>query len=159
MAPVDLHALLVTSGVWAADLVTAGVVTAAGAVYPGRAPQSAPRADVEVWISPYLADDVGTGSQGRRPHVFELHVRQRSVANMGGNQSGSLQLSTLFTTLQTIRDRYHATRKFYDTAPEIMAVSAEITEVDEEPDDGGSMSGLVTVTLYATDTAPNTAPP
>ncbi len=103
MAAIGLHAAIVTAGIWAADLVTAGVVTAAGAVYDGRRPQGVTRTDREVWIETVNGEPFGRGFQGFQSYPYLLHVRIAGPGNVGPDRTGSAKLGTLIEHLDTIR--------------------------------------------------------
>lgn len=151
MASIAFHAKLVTAGVWAADLVTAGIVSAAAAVHEGRLPREPKRTDTEVWLEIVAADPVGTGFQGLTPYPYLVHVRVGNPGNRGPDKTGALQLQTLNAHLDTLVERYQGTRFFFATVPEIYAVTAAKDVVDETLD-GKGISGTVRVTFYTTDT-------
>ena len=46
----DIHDTLIGAAVWPADLVTAGIVSAASQVYDGRRIQGVQDSTVEVWL-------------------------------------------------------------------------------------------------------------
>jgi hypothetical protein len=150
VAAIGFHALLVTSGAWAADLVTAGVAPAAAAVYDARQAQGTTRADREVWLEALNGEALGRGFQGFQSYPYLVHVRVASPGNVGPARSDAAKLRTLIGHLDTIRERYHGQRPFLSTVPEIAMASAVIETIDEDPEEARVLSGSIRVTFYAT---------
>lgn len=143
----SFHSSLIATAVLPTDLLSAGVVTAAAAVYAGRRPQKVQRQDVEVWVE-RLPDPetAGTGFQHLRAHDYRLHVRARG--NGGGNGSGSALLTTVEAHMQTIKERYDAAVPFTSTFSGMCPVRAVEESVDEDPDDEATLDGSVRLTFW-----------
>lgn len=132
--------------VWPADLVSAGVVTTADAVYVGRQAQEVARRDREVLIERLPDPDTeGSGGQNVIRHAYRLHVRV--AANMGGNKAGTAFVTTVDPFLQLIKDRYHGQVRFVATFSGMMPASARENVVDEDPEDKRYIVGSVDVTF------------
>ena len=158
MAAIGLHAAIVTSDVWAADLVTAGVAPVAAAVYDGRRPQGTTRTDREVWIEAQPGEPFGRGMQDLDSYPYLVHVRVATPGNAGANRTGAEKSRAVIGFLDTIRDRYHAKRPFLSTLPEIKFASAVIETIDTDPLDTRVIDGTIRVTFYATATQPSAFP-
>ena len=143
----SFHSSLMGALVLPADLVTAGVVAAAAAVYDGRQPQAVQRQDVEVWVERLRdPETAGTGFQHARAHEYRLHVRARG--NAGGNKTGSALLALVESRMQTIKERYDAAVPFLTTFTGMLPARAAEEAVDEEPGDEATLDGSVRVTFW-----------
>ncbi len=140
----SFHSTLTGATVWPADLVTAGVVTAAPAVYTGRTRQVVTRTDSEVWLERLPAESAGTGLQRLERVSYLVHVIE-GLALRGGAQAGKEQLDALEAKLETIRRRYDGARPFTGDLPEIVHARAEEADLDVDPE--GNIEGTVRVTF------------
>lgn len=143
----SFHSSLIAAAVLPADLVTAGVVTVAAAVYDGRQAQKVQRQDTEVWLERLQdPDSQAWGFQHVRGHAYRFHVRARG--NAGGNLAGSALLALVESRMQTIRDRYDAAVPFSTTFSGMCPAEAVEETVDEAPDDDATLDGSVRVTFW-----------
>lgn len=142
----SFHSSLIAASVWPADLVSAGVVTAAAQVYTGRRPQDKPDRRGEVWLE-RLADPPaeGFGFQHVDRHAYLVHVRY-PLGNQGGDQTGKAQLDVIEARMQTIRDRYDTAVPFSSTFTGMLPCEATEEGVDTDPE-ADVIDGTVRVTF------------
>lgn len=141
----SFHSTLVGASVWPADLVTAGVVTVAAAVYEGRRPAKMQRQDVEVWLERLPATVTGSGLH--LVDVYPYFVRVRARGNIGHDGTGRIQLAAVETRLQTIVQRYDAALPFVSTFAGMLPCEAADESVDTDTDDEETAEGVARVTF------------
>lgn len=132
------------------DLAAAGVVTEAAAVYSGRRPQRVRRTDLEVWVELVERAEEGTGLQRVTRHGYLLHLRG-APTNAGSGGTGDAQQRVVEAAAETIVARYHGALPSAlggALSGTLSACSAQIEDVDEEPDDDERASLAVRVDLW-----------
>lgn len=138
----SFHSTITDAAVWPADLVTAGVVSSADAVYTGRRAQQVPR-DAEVWLEYQGAAPAGGGLHAVTQHTYAVHVFRRG--NDGPGARGERNLTDVEADLATIRDRYQGACPFKATATGMIHATAEVDDVDVDPEERRFQEGTVRV--------------
>lgn len=144
----SLHSDIVTSGLLAAELVTAGAVTLAAQVYTGRRPQKITRTDGEVWVEKLPIEEIGTGLQGRALHPYLLHVFAGPF-NSGPAGAGDAQLATVEATLETISSAFSG-KSLFTANPEVISHSAAVESIDSDPEEDRVVEGTIRVEFVVT---------
>lgn len=144
----SLWSLLTATAVLPTDLVTAGIVTAAASVIPGRKPQAVTDQRGEVWLEHRGTQQVGSGLQHVWACTIRVHVRT-GRGNLGGNKAGTAQLTSVEAKLETIARRYAAGVPFVATSglEGMQAVTVSEPVPDEDPEEAGVASGYVDLTF------------
>jgi len=143
---VSFHSSLIGASVWPADLVTAGVVAVAAAVYDGRRPQKMQRQDVEVWVERQAASISGSGLHPVDVHPYLLRVRGRAN-NPGHDGTGRAAFTVVESHLQTIIRRYDGALLFASTFSGMLPCEASEESVDTDPADEETLEAVVRVTF------------
>lgn len=140
----SFHSSLIAADVWPADLVTAGVVTAAAQVYSGRRPRDKTDRRGEVWLE-RLSDPPteGGGFQHIRRHAYLVHVRY--PLNAGPDKSGKAQLDYVESRMQTIKERYDGAVSFSSTFAGMLPADAAEESADVDPGAEDVIDGTVRV--------------
>lgn len=124
-----------------ADLAQALALPAA-AVYVGRQAQKVTRTGLEVWVRPRAPEQPARGTGDPvKVHPFEVHVRLRSLREE--NQTGGRQLEEIQAALALLRERYDGARPFVQALPDLVALSVEDVNLDEDPDDPDLLDGVL----------------
>lgn len=142
----SFHSALVAA--WPADLVTAGVVSVAAAVYVGRRPQGVPRQDAEVWLERVGVEERGGGLQRVHAHQYLAHVRG-GPTNAGGKRTGEAQVTAVEALQRLLVARYDGTRRLYSSTglSNLVAWAAVEERPDFDPEDQTVLDGVVRVTV------------
>lgn len=144
----DIHDALIGASVWPADLVTAGIVSAATQVYDGRRQQGATQSVIEVWLEQEpVIDESPTGFQEVEVHPYLVHVLVSDPMNHGGDKTGKVKLRTLQSHLRTIKSRYRAARPFSGDIPAIVTCFADDEDIDVDTENKKTIEGTVRVSF------------
>ena len=111
----------------------------AAAIYAGRDPQKVTRVGFEVWVKSMPVEPQGQV----KVHAFEVHVRLRSRREE--SQTGASQLRAVQLTLDDLCDRFDGTRPFVTAVPALVAVQAEVGNLDADPEEPDLLDGTLTL--------------
>ena len=134
------------AAVWPADLVTAGVVTAAGQVTFGRTGADKVDARGAIWIERLPETRGGAGGQHVIRYPYLLHLRA-TPRNLGSDKTGAAQLTAVEARAQTIVSRYNAAVPFLATRTKMLPAAAAEESLDTDPGEGSYVEATVRVTL------------
>ena len=124
-----------------ADLAQALALPAA-AVYVGRQAQKVTRTGLEVWVRPRAAEQPARASGDPvKVHPFEVHVRLKTRREE--NQTGGNQLEEVQATLDVLCERYDGARPFVQALPDLVALSVEDVNLDEDPEEPDLLDGVL----------------
>ena len=140
----SFHSVLIGATVWPADLVTAGVVAAAGQVYSGRRAQKVPE-PTEVWLERLPTEQAGAGMQALTLHPYLVHVR--TTKTPGGKNTGKPALDVVEAHMKTITERYSGARPFVSALPNLVWAKAQEESVDTDTTQERVLDGSVRVTF------------
>ena len=141
----SFHSTITADELLPADVRAALALTDQDAVYAGRYPRQV-RAGVEVWIERLPAEEL-VGFARLDLRRYRLHVRH-GLTSMGPDQSGAAALGVVEAHLETLAERYDGNLRTADTVfltrlPDLVAIRAVEEEVDEAPEDGAVLDGVV----------------
>jgi hypothetical protein len=132
-----------------ADIRHALALTSPAAVYAGRSPRQV-RQGTEVWLERMPVETASPFARLDR-HSYRVHVRH-GLPTMGTDHTGESALAEVEGHMATLVERYDGqlrttTTSFLGRLSGLIAIHAEEEEVDEEPDEGAMLDGVVRVSF------------
>ncbi|HBP21952.1 MAG TPA: hypothetical protein DEA08_29725 [Planctomycetes bacterium] len=102
------------------------------AIYVGDQPQKITRQGLEVWVEPGAGGVAQVGALKVHPYV--LHVRLKT--RRGPSLTGADEIARVRSALETLQARYDGARPFVADLPLLLAVQAEGSSVETDPESG-----------------------
>lgn len=143
----SVHGTLTSQELLPADIRHALTLNSPGAVYSGRSPRQI-RQGTEVWLERLPVSPVSGFARLDR-HSYRVHVRH-GLATMGADHTGESALDLVEAHMATLVERYDGKLRTTETSflgrlEGLVAIQAEEEEVDEDPDEGAMLDGVVRV--------------